>query len=121
MLERGRLVYSVPGTLGVIAQIPTDGGQGLPNYLLLSTEIDPSNIVPATNVTIHVDQDPTGTGTYTNDVVTAVTIVPGGSVIVKIPYPQGASIQLRGLTASGKPWQLYVDPLTRYGGAQRGD
>lgn len=126
MLERGRLVYPVPGTLGVIGTIPTDGAQGLPNYLFLTTELDPSNpstasVVFATNVTVHVDQDVLGTGTFTQDVVSAVTLVPGGGSLVKVPYPQGAAIQLRAVTANGKGWQLYVMLLTRYGGTQRGD
>lgn len=121
MLERGRLVYPVTGVLGIIATIPTDGGQGLPNFLLFSSEIDPSNITPDTNMTIHVDQDVLGTGTPVADVVGPFTIVPGGSLIAKIPYPQAATISLRGITASGKNWVLYVDALTRYGGVQRGN
>lgn len=121
MLERGRLIYPVSGVLGIIGTILSDGGQALPTHLYFTTEIDPSNLTPGTNITVHVDQDVLGTGTPVADVVSSFTLVPGGSKMIVMPFPQGATISLRGITASGKNWQLYVEPLTRYGGVQRGN
>lgn len=121
MLERGHHVYSVPGVLSVVA----GGGvsnpfTGLPTHWVFSSEIDPSNVSLDTNITVHVDVDVLGSGTYTQDVVSSFTLVPGGSKMITNPFPQGAAAQFRAITASGKAWLLYDNSFTRASGVQKG-
>jgi hypothetical protein len=120
MLERGHHVTAVPGVLSVVSSSTTNPFAGLPTQWLFSSEIDPSNVALDTNITVHVDVDVLGNGTFTQDVVTSFTLAPGGSVMIKNPFPQGMYSQFRVVTASGKGWMLYDDSFHRFSGVQKG-
>jgi len=86
-----------------------------------STFLGP-NVSQATAVTVHFDADESGGGTFTNDVITAVTLQPGAQQNINIdavPINKVAGGQLRlRIVGASYAGTLQVTALYRYFGNQ---